>query len=271
MKLISKFVIIEGMKLHYLAGGEGRPLLIIPGWLGTAAMYRPSGEMLLHNFKVYIIDIPGQGKSGKLSKDWQFADYQNILNNFIKLLNLQNLILIGHSFGGAIGASVYQDNPNISKLILVNSLGANTPGLFKVWAKSMRQRSFKSEIMIYFPEFIKNVLFPHYLSLKRSLNIIFNLNIEEELKKITKEAIILWGSNDTMLVLEYGRNLAKLIKNSKFITVEGGQHSWLIIFPDRLVNHINYLFSFAEYPEASFKDEGEKQKALENENIINTS
>jgi len=241
MGLISKFVIVNGIRLHYLEGGAGRPLLIIPGWLTTAFMYRQAGEILLNNFKVFIIDVPGQGKSGKLTRNWQLADYLKTVNSFIRSQGLKNLVLVGHSLGGAISAAIYENNPGITKLILINSLGAHTPHLFKIWAKSVLKRPFNMDILIYLPEFIKTILFPHYLSLKRSLNVIFNLNLEAELKKVTKEVIILWGDKDKLLSSEYGKNLAAFFPNARFISVEEGQHSWPIIFPERFVNYLDYL------------------------------
>lgn len=241
MTLLSQYLEINKIKIHYLEAGQGQTLVIIPGWLGTAGMLKKTGELLAINHQVIITDLPGQGKSSKIPKGWQFYNYQEIFSEFFKIKNLSNIILVGHSLGGAIAAAVSINNPRVAKLIIVNSLGKRTPNLFKTRAKNIFTKLPGAEILVYLPGFIKNILFLHTLCIKRSLSIVLNLDISDQLKKITAETIILWGDQDDMLAVDYGQSLSKIINNSRFIIVKDAEHSWIITEPERFVNYINYL------------------------------
>jgi pimeloyl-ACP methyl ester carboxylesterase len=240
MLLTSNFTTINGIKLHFLEGGQGRPILIIPGWFGTAEMYRHVGEVLSQKYQTIIVDPPGFGRTAKMPLHWRFNDYQKTFTEFIKSKNLDNLILIGHSLGGAIAAAIYQDNPSITKLILADCLGIKTPNLFRYWVQNTLIKTAHKEVWIYLPEFLRNIFFPHLGSLKRSVRIIFNLDLTEQLKKITKEVILFWGEKDKLLSVKYGQAMAGIIKNSKFIIVEGATHSWPATSPERFINYIHY-------------------------------
>ena len=55
------------------------------------------------NYTVVTLDLPGHGKSGTERKHWSTQGFAEDVVTLIKELNLKNVILIGHSFGGDIG------------------------------------------------------------------------------------------------------------------------------------------------------------------------
>ena len=65
------------------------------------------------NYRVLAIDLPGFGKSDKPLKEnfFTFKNYRDILLNFINRLNLENITLVLHEWGGTLGLTLPMENP----------------------------------------------------------------------------------------------------------------------------------------------------------------
>ncbi len=206
MKLKSKFIELRGLRIHYLTGGHGVPLLYIPGWAVTAEMNRKIGELLAENYKLYIIDTPGDGKSDQFIGNWQFKDYVLVVKEFIKKLNLNNIILLGHSFGGAIAICLIANNPEIfSKVFLANTIGITPDEVFMKYLKGrLKIEKNLSKILL---DYIKNIFIPKFSDQLKALRIIKELYLSETIERIEKKVIFLWAVNDHILSENYKNKL----------------------------------------------------------------
>lgn len=109
--------------LHYIDEGEGDILLFVHGTPTWSFLYRNYIKVLSKNYRCIAIDHLGFGFSDKLKEDFLNPEFHNmILNSFINDLNLKNINLIVHDFGGVIGLPYAIDNiENISKIIIFNT------------------------------------------------------------------------------------------------------------------------------------------------------
>lgn len=66
------------------------------------------------DFRVLAVDLPGFGRSDKpLMQDFfTFSNYRRVLLNFIDKLNLKNITLILHEWGGTLGLTLPMEDPN---------------------------------------------------------------------------------------------------------------------------------------------------------------
>jgi len=124
----AEYIEVEpNVRLHVTDAGEGRPIVLIPGWPLSDEMYEYQyNDLINKNFRVIGITLRGFGKSdkpyGKYDYDVHAADIKNILNK----LDIENAVLGGFSMGGAIAiryASV-DKGAHVSKLAL---FGAAAP------------------------------------------------------------------------------------------------------------------------------------------------
>ena len=68
-----------------------------------------------------------------------------------------------------------------------------------------------------------------------------NLDITEDIKKISCPTLLIWGTNDQAVSLERAYQLEKLIKDSAVIEYEGCTH---YAYLERIVQTVNILKNF---------------------------
>ena len=101
--------------------GKSGTLLFIHGHPTWSYLWRHLIPIAIkQNFRTLAIDLPGFGKSDKpLQKDFfTFINYRNTLLNFIKKLNLKNITLVLHEWGGTLGLTLPIDDPKNYKGIV---------------------------------------------------------------------------------------------------------------------------------------------------------
>ena len=69
-----------------------------------------------------------------------------------------------------------------------------------------------------------------------------NLDITEDVKKITCPTLIIWGDNDECVPVSDGKLLEKLIKDSGLIVFEGCTHYAYLERLDQLIRILNEFF-----------------------------
>ena len=61
----NKYLDVNGTTLHVVEGGEGFPLLLLPGWPQTWWAYNKVMPILAQYFKVIAVDVRGMRSSSK--------------------------------------------------------------------------------------------------------------------------------------------------------------------------------------------------------------
>src|SRR5689334_23181364 len=56
---------VNGVRLHYVTGGRGEPLVLLPGWPQTWWEYHKIMPALAAKFRVIVVDLRGMGGSEK--------------------------------------------------------------------------------------------------------------------------------------------------------------------------------------------------------------
>ncbi|WP_142849912.1 alpha/beta fold hydrolase [Telmatospirillum sp. J64-1] len=95
----------NSIRQHYLRyGGQGRPVIIIPGITSPAVTWSFVAERFGRNFDTYVLDVRGRG----LSESGAHLDYgldacAADVAAFADALGLADYALVGHSMGARIG------------------------------------------------------------------------------------------------------------------------------------------------------------------------
>ena len=108
------------MTLNHKSFGDGKPLVILHGLLGSLDNWVTVSKYLAKKYKVNIIDLPNHGKSYH-TKYFSYENMANDLDSFFVENGLTKFSLLGHSMGGKLAlkyVDMFEDK--IDKLILVD-------------------------------------------------------------------------------------------------------------------------------------------------------
>ena len=107
-------------KLFYREYGNGKPLIILHGLLGSSDNWLLHGKLFAKTFNVFIIDQMNHGNSPH-SQSINYKTLTIDLFNFIKSKNLSEVNIIGHSMGGKVAMKFAIDYEDlVSKLVIVD-------------------------------------------------------------------------------------------------------------------------------------------------------
>lgn len=115
----SKWVTIQGSKLHYIDQGAGIPILFCHPPIGSSFMYRNFIRVLRTNYRCIVPDFPGFGLS-ESHPDYQFNIFSQsqVLLSLIEKLDLKNIVLLGHDTGGPSGFYAMAQCPQRFKAVI---------------------------------------------------------------------------------------------------------------------------------------------------------
>ena len=124
--LKGSFVVVNGAKLWYEVEGKGEPLLLIPGGPGGSHGYfHPSFSALADSYRVIYFDAFGRGKSDRAESPSEYTFERDVddIEGIRKALNLGQINVFGHSYGGMVAQAYALKYPaSVKKLILANTL-----------------------------------------------------------------------------------------------------------------------------------------------------
>lgn len=111
------------MLLHSRIEGEGKPLLIIHGFLGMSDNWKSFGALYAsEGFQVHMIDLRNHGKSFQ-SDAFNYTVMANDVLEYCQHYNLSNVSIIGHSMGGKVAMLFATTYPEMVEKLIVADIG----------------------------------------------------------------------------------------------------------------------------------------------------
>jgi len=119
----SRFVELDGNVVHYVDEGSGPILLMLHGNPVWSFVYREVIAALRGRFRCVALDFPGFGLStGAPGYRYLAQDHAALLVSFLDRLDLSQLTLVGHNWGGPFGLHAVQQRPDrFERLVLSNT------------------------------------------------------------------------------------------------------------------------------------------------------
>lgn len=181
MKFKKSIIRINGRNVFYLDSNNQNPAIILlhgfPGnHMGLINLANYIGD---DKYRLIIPDLPACGCSDTLDKKHNLKNYSVWLNNFLEALSVNEVIVIGHSFGSRIAlvfANYYPER--VKRLVLI------TPVL-KVDGLLNRIISIYCGVTGFLPEYLQKITLSNGFGKKMGNKIIFKSSDP----KIQKEII----------------------------------------------------------------------------------
>ena len=98
-----QFVEVNGSKMAYVDAGEGPVVLFLHGNPTSSYLWRNIIPYVADNHRAIAVDLIGMGDSDKPDIPYTFADHAAYVDGFIEALDLQDVTLVVHDWGSALG------------------------------------------------------------------------------------------------------------------------------------------------------------------------
>jgi pimeloyl-ACP methyl ester carboxylesterase len=252
----SHFLPIENNILHYVDVGSGQTILMLHGNPTWSFFYRNLAKHFSKDFRVVVPDHMGCGLSSR-PQDYEYTLKTHIDNLclLVDKLNLSDITLVVHDWGGAIGMGLATRYPHLIKKMVVmntaafrsieiparinilkNPIGqwfirsfngfagpatfmATTKGLSPLIKKGFTLPYHDYESRIATAKFVQDIpmndTHPTYQTLKE---------IEEKLPTIKAPVLLLWGEKDFCFTMNFQKRWLNIFPNAKSITYPEAGH-----------------------------------------------
>ena len=92
----------DGLPLYYEETGQGSPVLFVPGWTMTTAMWRHQVEYFGKSHRVITLDLRGAGRSGKTQDRHSLIDYSTDVGELLDELRLTGAAVVAWAMGVSV-------------------------------------------------------------------------------------------------------------------------------------------------------------------------
>lgn len=106
--------------MYYEVDGKGEPLVLLHGWGQTLRTFDSFVSNMKERYKIVRVDFIGFGNSDIPMRVLRLEDYVNHIKEFLKYLQINNPIILGHSFGGRVAIELSSDEI-FKKVFLVST------------------------------------------------------------------------------------------------------------------------------------------------------
>ncbi|QKW06582.1 alpha/beta hydrolase [Streptomyces sp. NA04227] len=113
---------VNGVRLHYVRGGQGDPLFLLPGWPETWWEYRKVMPALARRFTVHAIDIRGMGGSAKPESGFEKKSMAADIRALAAHIGYERISIAGHGIGSMVAYAFAANHPEATdKLVMLNT------------------------------------------------------------------------------------------------------------------------------------------------------
>ena len=262
---------VNELQLASSSVGKGNPVLLIHGFGASSYSWRHIIAPLAQKYRVITIDLKGFGESPKPRDDlYSVYEQARLVRNFILENDLQNVRIIGHSYGGGVAlvTSIYlaASHPNLqNSLVLIDSIAypQDLPDFVEVLAtpvlgplliytisNTIQVKSLLKKV--YFNDaLISQSAIDHYagnldkpnakyatLTTARQMLPIDLQQFSNNYSSLTIPTLIIWSKDDEIVPLEIGERLHADLPNSRMVVIKDVGHAVQEEKPSLLLPHL---------------------------------
>jgi pimeloyl-ACP methyl ester carboxylesterase len=113
---------VNGINLYYETIGEGRPLVLLHGGLGSGEMFGPNLPALAERHQVIAADLQGHGRTADIDRPIDVRLMADDIAALIDHLGLDKPDIVGYSLGGGVALQTAIKYPaKVSRLVVISA------------------------------------------------------------------------------------------------------------------------------------------------------
>ncbi len=201
-------------------------ILILHGW-GQGKTVWNDFISRFEGVSVIALDLPGFGDEPLVSNEWGVPEYADWVESKISEMKLNDVILLGHSFGGRISSYLASKRPAwLKALILTGSPSIYRPSLstkFKI-KKYKILKWVSKRLKAHSPRLTADLGDADKKGLGKIFRKVVPFDQTEELGRIDVPTLLLWGENDEPVPLRIAHEINQLVAGSQLEIINNAGH-----------------------------------------------
>jgi pimeloyl-ACP methyl ester carboxylesterase len=253
MLLKKKILQVSDFRVFYLEGGEHfrkkGTRIFLHGWGLTVRAFEKTIAELSKHYHIIALDLPGFGRSDRVTHFLGYAAYAQFLSAFLKKVHIAEVHLIGQSMGGgiclAMGALFASQ---VKSIVLLNSAGIpmrKLPSIkmrAKEIAEQLHQSGYRSENWGIFNSLIYNSV-RHLRFLVLSARLPIKHDLRPLLSRVKAPCLLAWGKKDDMLPVEAAYELQEHLEKTNLVLLPEYHHEWSVVYPEKLLALVKHFYT----------------------------
>lgn len=238
MGLRHEWVLLDGQKIHYVVGGQGKPLVLVHGLGGRSEDWLPLIPGFIRNgYKVYALDLLGYGRSARPDVDYSISLEEQIVKEFLDSQGLQQPDVAGWSMGGWISLKFAADNPGrVHDLVLLDSAGLRFDAVNASFLRPKTEAGLAKMMQVltphppHIPGFYARDLLRGFARedwiMARALKSMYTGKdlMDGRMSTVKMPVLLIWGSQDVLTPRSIGEEMHQAMPQSVLKIVDGCGH-----------------------------------------------
>lgn len=246
----ARAVDVRGVRIEMVVRGKGAPLLFLHGMDGVEGA-EPLIEALAKDYEVFAPSHPGFGGSDLTPGASSVDDISYTYLDLLDQLDLRDFLVVGCSFGGWLAAELLvKDCRRAAQVVLCAPLGLRTGERRKrrvVDIFMLDEREAAARMQISPPAAgaeLSDAALERKLRNTESMSrfgwspYLYNPKLVHRLHRIIAPTLVLWGEEDQIAPLAYGKDFAAHIPGARFEVIPQCGHRIYIDKPDAAAKRI---------------------------------
>ncbi len=158
------FADANGVRLHYLIGGKGNPVVLLHGYAETSHMWLPIMPLLAERHTVIVPDLRGAGDSAKPDSGYDKKNMAVDIHDLATSLGLSRVSMVGHDIGLMVAYAYAAQFPQATeRLVLMDAFLPGVGNWKDVWLmRDLWHFHFYGEVPLALVKGRERIYFEHF-------------------------------------------------------------------------------------------------------------
>jgi len=196
---------VHGLNYYYEVHGQGEPLLLLHGGLGSTGMFDPMLPALTPTRQVIAVDLHGHGRTSLGDREMSLVDMGDDMAAIVEQLGYRQVDVLGYSMGAAVAFRLAVQHPAaVRRLVLVSAAFAQAGFYPEMLPMQAQVSAAMADGMKATPMYTSYVaVAPHPEEFPRLLDRIGALmrkpyDWTADVKRLTMPTLLVYGDSDMM-------------------------------------------------------------------------
>lgn len=243
------------IKIHQETFGQGKPIVLVHGWAMNTGIWRDFAKDLAKSYRVTCVDLPGHGRSEKISP----FNLESISEALLGSVSDEPCCWLGWSLGAAVVLDIADRFPERCKSLILlagsprfiqtehwpgvnpqvlNTFSANLNAdsqatILRFFSVQLALSNYK-ELMA-----VSDYKAPDDETLLQGLRILEDADVRPALAKLTIPVSAILGEKDTLIPVEVGQSMKELFPALELNIIEKAGHVPFLTHREKVLSIIS--------------------------------